>query len=73
MTSVFVSYYEKTGQMVDRAAEGDVIIIKRRGKPIAELRRYAAKPAKKPDFRKRYAKDPFLRTDSGKILEEDRR
>lgn len=65
--------HEKTGQLIDAAAAGDVIIIKRRGKPVAELRRYAPKPKKLPDFDARTAKFPvFTAEHSTQFVEQDR-
>jgi antitoxin (DNA-binding transcriptional repressor) of toxin-antitoxin stability system len=66
--------HEKTGAFVDDAAAGEVIVIRRRGVPIAELRRLSPKPqVAVPNFTKRYARYPQVRSDSGRILEEDRR
>ena len=67
--------HEKTGLLVDEAAQGETIVIRRRGVPIAELRQLSRSPraAVVPDFGKRYARYPRVRSDSGKILEEDRR
>jgi len=65
--------HEKTGQLVDQAAEGAIIVIKRRGQPVAELRCYAPKTKPMPDFDKRYAKYPQVDTDSSRFLEQDRR
>jgi antitoxin (DNA-binding transcriptional repressor) of toxin-antitoxin stability system len=66
--------HEETGRLVDAAQAGEVIVVRRRGVPVAELR--AVGPVAKvhvPDFNKRYAKFPKAKSDSGKILEEDRR
>ncbi|HEY3233952.1 MAG TPA: hypothetical protein VGJ84_04520 [Polyangiaceae bacterium] len=67
--------HEQTGRIVDEAAGGEIIVIRRRGVPVAELRSVAAarRPVRIPDFDKRYAKFPRVQTDSGKFLEEDRR
>jgi prevent-host-death family protein len=67
--------HEKTGKIVDEAAAGEVIVIQRRGVPVAELRS-ASKPPRRvrvPAFGRRYAAFPRVQTDSGRFLEEDRR
>lgn len=67
--------HEETGRIVDAAQAGEVIVVRRRGVAVAELR--AVSPAKMkvriPDFARRYAKFPRVKTDSGRIQEEDRR
>jgi len=71
----------RTSELVKAAAEGAVIIIERRGEPVAELRPITRKGAK--DRRKLIAKMfaemapiwkkmPQVDTDSGRFLEEDR-
>lgn len=68
-----------TSKLVEEAAEGGVIIIERRGKPIAELRPLTAPPAlpareKQRIFasmRRVWARMPRV-SDSTKILESDR-
>jgi antitoxin (DNA-binding transcriptional repressor) of toxin-antitoxin stability system len=69
--------HEETGRLVDAAQRGEVIVIQRRGVPVAELR--GLQPRRKrvqvPDFARRYARFPKIsdRGDSGRLLEEDRR
>jgi antitoxin (DNA-binding transcriptional repressor) of toxin-antitoxin stability system len=67
--------HEETGRIVDAAQRGEIIVVRRRGVAVAELR--AVTPAqvkvKVPDFNRRYAKFPRVKTDSGKIQEQDRR
>ncbi|HET6282186.1 MAG TPA: hypothetical protein VFH73_14570 [Polyangia bacterium] len=67
--------HEETGRIVDAAQSGEVIIVCRRGVAVAELR--AVTPTKLkvriPNFSRRYAKFPRVKTDSGRIQEEDRR
>jgi antitoxin (DNA-binding transcriptional repressor) of toxin-antitoxin stability system len=67
--------HEETGRIVDAAQAGEVIIVRRRGVAVAELR--AVTPAnlkvRIPDFNRRYAKFPRVTIDSGRIQEEDRR
>ena len=67
--------HEETGRIVEAARAGEVITISRRGIPVAELRGISTKDRKGkiPDLNRRYAKFPLVKTDSGRILEEDRR
>jgi len=68
-----------TSELVREAAEGGIIVIERRGEPVAELRPITASPrladAKKAQIfdsmRAIWARMPQV-TDSAKILEEDR-
>jgi prevent-host-death family protein len=68
-----------TSELVREASEGSVIVIERRGEPVAELRPIAV-PERMPDADKAkifasmkeiWARMPQL-SDSGAILEEDR-
>jgi prevent-host-death family protein len=68
-----------TSQLVREAAEGDVIVIERRGEPVAELRPLSV-PSRIPVDKKArifdsmqeiWARMPQL-SDSTKIIEEDR-
>ena len=69
----------RTSELVHEAAEGGVIVIERRGQPVAELRPMTAPPATTPgtkarifsSMRKIWARMPEV-SDSTKILEEDR-
>jgi antitoxin (DNA-binding transcriptional repressor) of toxin-antitoxin stability system len=67
--------HEETGKLVDAAQAGDVIIVHRRGVAVAELRAVVARKAsvRIPNFARRYAKFPKVKTDSGRIQEDDRR
>jgi antitoxin (DNA-binding transcriptional repressor) of toxin-antitoxin stability system len=67
--------HEETGRIVDAAQAGEVIVIQRRGVPVAELSRFKPRrrKAKVPDFARRYARFPRVKSDSGKMLEEERR
>jgi antitoxin (DNA-binding transcriptional repressor) of toxin-antitoxin stability system len=67
--------HEETGRIVDAAAAGEVITVRRRGVAVAELRAVVASQAKVriPNFSRRYARFPKVKTDSGRIQEEDRR
>jgi len=68
-----------TSKLVREAAEGDVIVIERRGEPVAELRPITAPPrmeARKKarifaSMRKIWARRPQV-GDSTRILEDDR-
>ncbi len=68
-----------TSKLVREAAEGDVIVIERRGEPVAELRPLSPQPripaAKKArifaSMEKLWTRMPRV-GDSGKIIEEDR-
>jgi antitoxin (DNA-binding transcriptional repressor) of toxin-antitoxin stability system len=67
--------HEETGRLVDAAQAGEVILIQRRGVPVAELSGFKPRrrKVKLPDFNRRYAKFPHVESDSGKMLEEERR
>jgi len=67
--------HEETGRIVDAAAAGEVIVVRRRGVAVAELRAVVPRALKVriPNFNRRYAKFPRVKTDSGRIQEEDRR
>jgi antitoxin (DNA-binding transcriptional repressor) of toxin-antitoxin stability system len=68
-----------TSELVSEAAEGGVIVIERRGQPVAELRPITGPPGMPPDektriftsMRKIWARMPKV-GDSTKIIEEDR-
>lgn len=64
----------RTSELVREAAEGAVILIERRGEPVAELRPIVKKPAKPrlPDLSDLWQRLPSVDTDSGRFLEEDR-
>jgi prevent-host-death family protein len=67
--------HEETGKIVDQAEQGEVIVIQRRGVPVARLVAFKGpgRTVQVPDFDKRYARFPRVKTDSGKFLETDRR
>ncbi|HVZ73764.1 MAG TPA: hypothetical protein VHJ20_15400 [Polyangia bacterium] len=67
--------HEETGKLIDEAHAGEVIVVRRRGVPVAEIRGLDARARRVdvPDFNRRYARFPRVKTDSGKIQEEDRR
>lgn len=63
-----------TSELVREAAAGEVIVIERRGQPVAELRAILCKSARPPlpDMRKIWEEFPSVPGDSGRFLEEDR-
>jgi prevent-host-death family protein len=74
----------RTSELVRAASEGEVIVIERRGEPVAELRPVSKKAMSEEEWRKLVAEFfarmepiwksmPQLDTDSGRFLEEDRR
>ena len=64
----------RTSELVREAAEGEVIVIERRGEPVAELRPLTGKPKKSrlPDLSDLWRRFPSVASDSGRFLEEDR-
>ena len=66
--------HERTGALVDLAAEGHPVVILRRGTPVAELRAASVSTRRRtlPDRRQLLARYPRLEGDSGRFLEEER-
>ena len=64
----------RTSELVRQAADGDVIVIERRGEAVAELRPLSRKKAKAPlpDMSRFWNEFPEVPGDSGRFLEEDR-
>ena len=63
----------RTSELVREAAEGPVIVIERRGEPIAELRPISRRDQPKPpDLSDVWRRFPAVKKDSGRFLEEDR-
>lgn len=64
----------RTSELVRAAADGTVIVIERRGEPVAELRPLSKKRAKPrlPDLSDIWQRFPSVAGDSGRFLEEDR-
>jgi prevent-host-death family protein len=64
----------RRSELVREAAEGAVIVIERRGRPVAELRPISKKrnPTKLPDMTDFWRRFPAVPGDSGRFLEEDR-
>ena len=63
-----------TSELVREAAEGAVIVIERRGEPVAELRPLSKRPERRrlPDMTEIWRRFPRVDSDSGRFLEEDR-
>ena len=64
----------RTSELVRHAAEGAVIVIERRGEPVAELRPLS-KPRRRvklPDMTRFWNEFPQLPGDSTRFIEEDR-
>jgi antitoxin (DNA-binding transcriptional repressor) of toxin-antitoxin stability system len=63
----------RTSELVREAAGGAVIVIERRGEPIAELRPISKVPQQPlPDLTELWQSFPNVTTDSGRFLEDDR-
>ena len=63
-----------TSELVREVADGTVILIERRGEPVAELRPLSKKLTRPrlPDLGDLWRRFPSVATDSGRFLEEDR-
>jgi prevent-host-death family protein len=63
----------RTSELVREAADGNVIVIERRGEPVAELRPIARKKrVKLPDMTQFWSEFPQLTGDSTNSISEDR-
>jgi prevent-host-death family protein len=64
----------RTSELVREAATGEVIVVERRGEPVAELRPLtkARKKLKLPDISHIWDTFPQLPGDSSRFIEEDR-
>ena len=64
----------RTSELVREAAAGAVIVIERRGEPVAELRPITKKSAgsRLPDLTEFWERMPSVPFDSGRFLDEDR-
>ena len=64
----------RTSELVQQAAEGEVIVIERRGQAVAELRPLSKPPGKPklPDMSRFWNEFPQLSGDSTRFIEEDR-
>lgn len=66
--------HENTGAVIDLAAEGHVVVVTRRGVPVAEIGPRGAAGARRtlPDRSVILKRFPDVRGDSGRFLEEER-
>ena len=63
----------KTSALLKQVASGQTFVIENRGKPVAELRPVTEQRSRKmPDREALIRKLPLSKTDSGRMLEEDR-
>jgi antitoxin (DNA-binding transcriptional repressor) of toxin-antitoxin stability system len=64
----------RTSELVREAAGGAVILIERRGEPVAELRPIPKNRStpRLPDMTALWRRFPAVAADSGRFLEEDR-
>ncbi len=64
----------RTSELVRDAAAGEVIVIERRGEPVAELRPLAKRPKKLklPEMRRFWNTFPQVPGDSTQFIAEDR-
>jgi prevent-host-death family protein len=63
----------RTSELVREAGAGEVIVIERRGEPVAELRPIRkAHSNRLPDLHEVWDRFPTVALDSGRFLEEDR-
>jgi prevent-host-death family protein len=64
----------RTSELVREAADGTVILIERRGEPVAELRPISKGPkrGRLPEMTELWQRLPAVAGDSGRFLEEDR-
>lgn len=71
-TSSVRDLHIRTSELVREVAEGTVIVIERRGEPVAELRPITAQTKRVPDLSALWKRFPAVAADSGRFLEEDR-
>jgi antitoxin (DNA-binding transcriptional repressor) of toxin-antitoxin stability system len=64
----------RTSALVRDAENGEVIVIERRGEPVAELRRFTKKPRKikMPDMSRFWSEFPQVAGDSTRYISDDR-
>jgi antitoxin (DNA-binding transcriptional repressor) of toxin-antitoxin stability system len=64
----------KTSGILSEVIDGETFIVEKRGLPVAEIRPLSrsGSTTRMPDREKFLRKLPLVRTDSGRILEEDR-
>jgi antitoxin (DNA-binding transcriptional repressor) of toxin-antitoxin stability system len=66
--------HHDTGALVDLAAQGHVVVILKRGIPVAELHPSSSSRVRRtlPDRTELLSRFPAVTADSGRYLEEDR-
>lgn len=65
--------HRRTGAVVDRAAQGDVVVIEKRGVPVAEIRPVGpAAPGFPAEHWEKLKRFPRFSDDSGRFVSEDR-
>jgi len=65
--------HRRTGAVVDEVARGDVIVIEKRGVPVAELRpARPAAPGFGPEHWNWVKRLPKFKDDSGRLISDDR-
>ena len=65
--------HRRTGAVVDQVARGDVVVIEKRGVPMAEMRPVRpAAPGFPPEHWETLKRYPKFKDDSGRIISEDR-
>jgi prevent-host-death family protein len=62
----------RTSELVREASQGAVIVIEKRGEPVAELRPLSRSKPQVPDLSDLWDRFPQVAADSGRFLEEDR-
>ena len=64
----------KTSDIIKQVANGEAFVIEKRGRPVAELRPLSRQTptSPMPDREEFLASLPRVKTDTGRILEEDR-
>jgi len=64
----------RTSEIVKRVADGETFVIVKQGAPVAELRPFQRqlRSSPLPDREEFLTSLPLVKTDSGRILEEDR-
>jgi prevent-host-death family protein len=64
----------RTSELVQEASQGEVIVIEKRGEPVAELRPLSRPPKKPPlrDMTRFWNTFPQLSGDSTRFIDEDR-
>jgi antitoxin (DNA-binding transcriptional repressor) of toxin-antitoxin stability system len=73
-TATLRELHLKTGEILAEVAEGQSYVIRRKGVIVAEIRPLDKLPptTRLPDREEYFKSLPLVKTDSGRILEEDR-